>query len=94
MNLKLLKKLPSSLKRQAIGMVASALKDLLRASHQGQELKEGEEDFALLLYQTDKTDRESRLMATLVAVDEKAAVTRPVKTYVVDDLIKQLEKQL
>lgn len=94
MNLNFLNKLPKSIKRAAIQSIAEALKNLLRVSHADEALQDHEEDFALLLYQRDKTKADSALLATLVAVDATANVTRHIKTYVVDDLIKTLEKKV
>lgn len=87
-------RLPRSVKRQIMGAVSDALKKLLRLAHENETLEEGEEDFGMILYQTDKDNPDSPILATLVGLNARAEVTRQVKTYNVDDLIGKMQKDI
>ena len=85
--------MPSGVKRRIITQAAEMLKLLLRESHRGEILVEGEEDFGLVLFLTDKT-KEGKLQALVVSLDDKAKVMRTFKLYSVDALLDQMKKKI
>lgn len=88
------KMLPKSMKRKAVGVAADLLKMLLREAHKGEALEPGEEDFGLVMFQTDKHNPRSELKAVVCSLDDAGTVHRMIKMYSVDDLIPQLQEKI
>lgn len=88
---KIAKYIPKSLQRQVVGQLSNQLKSLLRKAHEGEELRDGEADFALVLFQADKNTPDSMLYAVVSTIDECGEILRPVKSYKVDQLITQMQ---
>ena len=90
----MLSAMPSSLKRQLIGQLAPVLTQIMRAAHDGMPLQEGEEDFAVLLFQADKTKPEDPLKAVVCTLSDKGEIIRKVRIYDLGDLANQLSKKV
>lgn len=83
-------KLPTPLRRKILSELAEHLKALLRTSVESNTLQEGEEDFGLLLFQLDKRDPQSALLARVAALNTKGDVVRLLDVYNVDNLIGEI----